>query len=221
LYWLTIVFPDGLACQPWTSSNKSGKELPFILVTGVLGEERAVESIKKGAADYILKDRLSRLPVAVRKAFEDKVLRREKVQAEAPLRDSERRFRALVENSADGYALVGPEGTYIYSSPASDGVLGYTPKELSGRNVFELIHPADVKSARELFTLVLKDGSRIWAGHQPQTGAGSPGPGFERRRSRQGLDARRLIGEDIDLSTVLAPGLGLIKADPAKSNRSS
>jgi PAS domain S-box-containing protein len=141
------------------------RELPFILVTGALGEERAVESIKKGAADYILKDRLSRLPVAVRRALADKVLREEKERAEAALRNSERRFRALVENSADGFALVGPDGTYIYSSPASNGVLGYTPQELAGQNVFKLIHSADVKSARQLFTLVLRDGGRILAGH--------------------------------------------------------
>jgi PAS domain S-box-containing protein len=145
--------------------QKEQKELPFILVTGALGEERAVECIKHGAADYILKDRLSRLPVAVRRALEAKALREEKAKAEAALRDSESRFRALVENSADGFALVGPDGTYTYSSPASNGVLGYTPKELAGRNVFELIHSADVKRARELFALVLRDSGRVLAGH--------------------------------------------------------
>jgi two-component system, cell cycle sensor histidine kinase and response regulator CckA len=141
------------------------KELPFILVTGTLGEERAVECIKKGAADFILKDQLSRLPVAVRKALEERALREEKARAEAALRDSERRFRALVENSADGSALVTADGTYVYSSPASNGVLGYTPKELGGRNVFELIHSADLKGAREMFTQLLREPGRVLAGH--------------------------------------------------------
>jgi two-component system, cell cycle sensor histidine kinase and response regulator CckA len=141
------------------------KELPFILVTGTLGEERAVECIKKGAADFILKDQLSRLPVAVRKALEERALREEKTRAEAALRDSERRFRALVENSADGSALVTADGTYVYSSPASNGALGYAPKELVGRNLFELIHPADFKSAREMFTQLLREPGRVLAGH--------------------------------------------------------
>ena len=141
------------------------KELPFILVTGTLGEERAVECIKKGAADFILKDQLSRLPVAVRKALEERTLREEKTRAEAALRDSERRFRALVENSADGFALVTADGSYVYSSPASNGVLGYTPKELGGRNVFELIHSADLKGAREMFTQLLREPGRVLAGH--------------------------------------------------------
>jgi two-component system, cell cycle sensor histidine kinase and response regulator CckA len=141
------------------------KALPFILVTGALREEAAVECIKKGAADFIVKDHLSRLPLAVRRAVEDRALREEKTRAEAALRDSERCFRALVENSADGSALVTADGTYLYSSPASNGVLGYTPKELGGRNVFELIHSADLKGAREMFTQLLREPGRVLAGH--------------------------------------------------------
>jgi two-component system, cell cycle sensor histidine kinase and response regulator CckA len=141
------------------------KELPFILVTGAVGEEAAVECIKKGAADFILKDQLPRLPLAVRKALEERALREEKTRAEAALRDSERRFRVLVENSADGCALVTRDGTYTYSSPASNGVLGFTPRELVGRNVFELIHSTDLKGAREMFTQLLQEPGRVLAGH--------------------------------------------------------
>jgi len=141
------------------------KELPFVVVTGALGEEAAVECIKQGAADFIVKDHLSRLPLVVRRALEERALRGEKFRAEAALRDSERRFRALVENSADGSALVTADGTYVYSSFAGNDVLGYTPKELVGRNVFELIHSADLKDARELFTQLLREPGRVLAGH--------------------------------------------------------
>jgi two-component system, cell cycle sensor histidine kinase and response regulator CckA len=141
------------------------KELPFILVTGALGEAAAVECIKKGAADFIVKDHSSRLPLVVQRALEERALREEKTRAEAALRDSERRFRALVENSADGSALVTADGTYVYSSPASNGVLGYTPKELAGRNVFELIHSSELKSAREMFTQLIGEPGRVLAGH--------------------------------------------------------
>jgi len=141
------------------------KELPLIVVTGALGEEAAVEFIKKGAADFVVKDHLSRLPQVVRRALVERALREEKTRAEAALRDSERRFRALVENSADGSALVTAEGTYVYSSPAVNSVLGYTPKELSGRKVFELIHSTDVKGATEMFTQLLRESGRVLAGH--------------------------------------------------------
>jgi two-component system, cell cycle sensor histidine kinase and response regulator CckA len=141
------------------------KELPFIVVTGALGEEAAVECIKKGAADFIVKDHLSRIPLAVQRALEERALREEKTRAEVALRDSERRFRALVENSADGSALVAADGTYVYSSPASNGVLAYTPKELDGRNVFELVHSTDITSAREMFAQLLREPGRVLAGH--------------------------------------------------------
>ena len=75
------------------------RNIPFILVTGSLGEETAVESIQLGAADFILKDRLVRLPVAVRRAMEEKVLREERVRAEVDLRVSEARYRELFEDS--------------------------------------------------------------------------------------------------------------------------
>jgi signal transduction histidine kinase len=60
-------------------------DIPFILVTGSLGEEKAVECLKQGATDYILKDRISRLPLAVRRALEEKQLRQERKEAEASL----------------------------------------------------------------------------------------------------------------------------------------
>src|SRR5256885_10983197 len=52
--------------------KKSGRDIPFILITGTLGEEAAVDLIKEGVADYILKDRLVRLPSAVRRALQEK-----------------------------------------------------------------------------------------------------------------------------------------------------
>jgi len=60
-------------------------DTPLILVTGSLGEERAVECLKQGATDYVLKDRISRLPLAVRRALEEKRLRQEHREAEADL----------------------------------------------------------------------------------------------------------------------------------------
>ncbi len=62
-------------------------EVPFVFVTGTMGEERAVEALRQGADDYILKDRLSRLGPAVRRALEDARIRKEQQAAEAKLRE--------------------------------------------------------------------------------------------------------------------------------------
>ena len=70
-----------------------GRDIPFLLVTGTLGEEAAVECIKQGATDYILKDRMSRLPVALKRAIGEKLLRDEAKQTVAALAESEARAR--------------------------------------------------------------------------------------------------------------------------------
>lgn len=81
--------------------QQEGTDIPFILVTGTLGDETAVECIKRGATDYVIKDRLPRLPLAVRSAMEEKTLRDERKAAEAALYESNRRLEeALAELKA-------------------------------------------------------------------------------------------------------------------------
>jgi two-component system, cell cycle sensor histidine kinase and response regulator CckA len=72
---------------------QTGRDIPFLLVTGTLGEEAAVECIKQGVTDYILKDRMSRLPVALHRAIGEKVLREEARQSQIALMESESRAR--------------------------------------------------------------------------------------------------------------------------------
>jgi PAS domain S-box-containing protein len=73
--------------------REAGRDIPFLLVTGTLGEEAAVECIKQGATDYILKDRISRLPVALKRAIGEKALRDETKQTQNALAESESRAR--------------------------------------------------------------------------------------------------------------------------------
>ncbi len=117
--------------------------IPLIVVTGSLNEETAAECIKAGAADYVLKTNLIRLPSAVRSALAFAQSKADKQAAEAALRTSEQRFRALVEQSWDAVALFGADGTILYGSPATTRLLGYDLAEFVGRNAFEFIHPDD------------------------------------------------------------------------------
>ena len=116
---------------------------PLIIVTGSLDEETAAECIKAGAADYVLKTNLIRLPSAVRSALAFARSQTAKHAAEAALRVNERRFRALVEESWDAIALFAADGTIVYGSPATTRLLGYDLSEFVGRNAMEFIHPDD------------------------------------------------------------------------------
>jgi two-component system cell cycle sensor histidine kinase/response regulator CckA len=85
----------GLEAVKWLRS--SGITTPFVLVTGTLGDELAIECLKSGVDDYVLKDNLERLPVAVRRALAEQALREERDLAEKELRKSEEQYRMLFQ----------------------------------------------------------------------------------------------------------------------------
>ncbi|HML21118.1 MAG TPA: PAS domain S-box protein [Aggregatilinea sp.] len=153
-------------------------DIPFILVTGSLGEELAVESIKRGAADYLLKDRLVRLGEAVRRALTAHDLRRQKNEAVLALRESEERYRRLAENALDIIYRVRlrPEYEVEFINQAVLTITGYAPDEFyENSELFShLISSADENGttpARELIKLLghesvvrvtRRDGDQIW-----------------------------------------------------------
>ncbi len=85
--------PNWTGLDALKEMREAGQDIPFLLVSGTLGEEAAVECIKQGATDYILKDRISRLPVALKRAIGEKALRDETKQAQNALEESETRGR--------------------------------------------------------------------------------------------------------------------------------
>ncbi|HLI34512.1 MAG TPA: ATP-binding protein [Terriglobia bacterium] len=131
------------------------RDIPFILVTGAIGDEIAVECIKRGISDYVLKDRLARLPMAIRRALQERALREERARAERMLLERERRFHALMEHSADGIALLSAKGRILFTSHSENRILGYTAKERLGENALKLIHPDDRRRASTIFQEVI------------------------------------------------------------------
>jgi two-component system, cell cycle sensor histidine kinase and response regulator CckA len=124
--------------------KRSRKDIPFILVTGTLGEEAAVDLIKEGVADYILKDRLARLPLAVSRALQEKSTRVERERAVGALRVSEARVRCLVESNIIGIAIGDLEGKLIDANEAVLKLLGYSREDIqSGRLRWDSMTPPE------------------------------------------------------------------------------
>lgn len=123
--------------------KQSQKDIPFILVSGTLGEIPAVAMMKAGASDYVMKDNLSRLPEAVRRELREREVRVQRAQAEEELRKSEERYRLLAQNINDLVCLHDLTGQYVYVSISCESLLGYHYDELIGRHPLDLIHPED------------------------------------------------------------------------------
>lgn len=117
-------------------------DLPFIIVSGVVGEDVAVETMKAGANDYVLKANLTRLAPAVRREMKDRKSRQERRAAEQALKESEARFRGIFENSGDAVFLVGVQEdgfTYDDLNPEAERFLRVTKAEVQGRYFRDLL----------------------------------------------------------------------------------
>jgi PAS domain S-box-containing protein len=151
---------DGLSAL--AAAQKARPEAPFIFVSGVLGEETAIEALHLGATDYVLKDRLTRLGTAVRRALreiEERVWRQE---AEEALRKSEQRWRMLFEYAPDAYFLNDLQGTFVDGNKVAEELIGYRREELIGRNFLQL-------------NLLVGDGLARAAQHLALNNQGKPG----------------------------------------------
>jgi PAS domain S-box-containing protein len=140
-YWLGA--RDGLSLL--REIRQKGVETPVVVLTGRGAEEVAVDAMKAGASDYLSKTQLSveTLDRTVRHALALHAEEQQRRQAQAALRASEERFRALVENSSDALLLIDAEGRVQYVTPSSRRSLGWTPEEMIGRSIFDFLHPDD------------------------------------------------------------------------------
>jgi PAS domain S-box-containing protein len=114
-------------------------DVPFILVTGSLNEAGAVECIRMGADDFLLKDRLGRLGAAVARAIDDRRLRAENRAAEAALRQNEQRLRDIIEASPNGILVTDDKGLIRFVNSHIEGIFGYPREELIGQPVEMLV----------------------------------------------------------------------------------
>jgi PAS domain S-box-containing protein len=133
-----------------------GLDVPFVLVSGALGEERAIESLKLGAIDYVLKDNLERLAPAVRRALRDTEERRQHAHATTALRASEERYRSLVESAQEIILTLALDGTITSANLAFERVLGRRRAAWIGMHLAPLLHPEDRDAAESLLSRVAR-----------------------------------------------------------------
>jgi PAS domain S-box-containing protein len=130
-------------------------DLPFIFVSGKMGEDIAVESLKNGATDYILKGKFLRLAPSVRRALKEAEFIIEKKSRENALRESEEKYRDLVENISEILFVLDDKGIFTYISSPVEKSFGYSPLEIVGSPFAKFIYPEDISFLLEQFQKVI------------------------------------------------------------------
>ena len=134
--------------------RSTGLDIPFILISGTIGEETAVDAMKAGASDYVMKKSLARLAPALERELKETQMRAAHRRAQEALTDSEKRFRQMAENIRDVFFLLDADGNrMLYISPAYEEIWGRSCESLyaNPESWTEAIHPDDRASTYEKY----------------------------------------------------------------------
>ncbi len=135
--------------------HQSGLDLPFIVISGTIGEETAVGMMKDGAHDYLMKGNLKRLIPAVERELHEAETRKERKKAEEALHQSEEKLFTILENTSDVIFQLSPLGTIQYVSPRAVEIYGYKPEDLIGRHLKKTTPARELPKALKVLKSVL------------------------------------------------------------------
>ena len=153
--------------------RQRGLDVPFIIISGNIGEDVAVATMRAGAADYLLKDRIARLGPAIEHVLQEKQLREEKGLARRALLDSEELFRKLSECSPLGIMLLDNSGNCTYCNPRGREMIGITLAESARLGWTRPIQRADFESVIQEWLAALharREFSCVFSVRSPQKG---------------------------------------------------
>jgi two-component system, cell cycle sensor histidine kinase and response regulator CckA len=121
-------------------AKKLRPEVPFIFVSGTMGEEAAIEALTQGATDYVLKEKLSRLGPAVQRALQERRDRRERKRAEEALAQSEAKMRSILNSVDEGFIVIDRDYRILSANKAFCEFANMREDQVIGRQCHEIAH---------------------------------------------------------------------------------
>ena len=134
-------------------------DIPLIIVSGTIGEETAIECMRSGAHDYIMKNSLSRLCPAIARELEEAEVRNKQRQAEKSLKESEDKYRTILDEMEDAYFEVDLAGKYTFLNDACCRHLGYSREELIGTTFRGQMAKEDIGKVYDTCNRIFKTGN--------------------------------------------------------------
>jgi PAS domain S-box-containing protein len=141
--------PRFSARQALAVLEEAGVDIPFIVVSGTVGVENAIEAIRFGAHDYVLKHDLTTLPAVIERELRKHQARESRRQAEEARRATEDKFRAIFEQAAVGIAELTASGSFLRANERLCEICGYNRAELLSMRWTDLLHPEEGAEAGE------------------------------------------------------------------------
>jgi PAS domain S-box-containing protein len=141
-----------------TLLKETNIDIPIIIVSGTIGEETALECMRLGAHDYIMKNNLSRLCPVIARELEEADSRTKRKQAEEALREGEEKYRTILENIEDGYYEVDLKGNFTFFNTSMCRIFGYPQEEMMGMNNRQYTDAENAKKLFQAFNKVYRTG---------------------------------------------------------------
>jgi PAS domain S-box-containing protein len=150
--WDLIISDCGMpsfnALTALSIARTGGSDVPFIVLSGTLDEDDAVEVLRAGANDFLTKQRMVRLLPAVERELRERAVREEGRQSQRRIKVTEERFRTLLESAPDGMVIVGSDGRIAFVNNQTETLFGYTHEELVGQRI-EVLVPERLRASLE------------------------------------------------------------------------
>jgi len=153
---LDLGLPDSQGLDTLARTYDQVRDVPIVLLTGLDDKTLAMQAMRAGAQDYLVKGQIDSnlLARTIRYAIERK-------QSEEALRKSEERFRDIVHSMADCVWEFDENGVYTYCSHNVEDILGYSPGEIIGRTPFDLMPQDEAKRIAEIFYKIARKNESI------------------------------------------------------------
>ena len=154
--------PDYNGNEALKVAREKYSQMPFIFVSGAMGEDAAINAMLNGATDYVLKSKLERLVPAIKRAIHEHEIEIKRKQAEAAQHESERKYKDLINEVNDGYFVTDDQGLITFANNSLAKILGFTnPEELAGQFSTESNKTNYVQKVTHIFKNIIENKKKV------------------------------------------------------------